>query len=287
MSQILNQRLKVALIQLFASTADKRANLERAALLIGRAMEKQPDTKLVVLPECFNAPYSVNTFREYAEIISNDSYSVSFLSNLASKYKITLVGGSIPEIDPLTDKVYNTALVFNEEGALIATHRKVHLFDIDIPNGIKFKESDSLSPGSKVTTVTTPYGNIGIGICYDMRFPELAMIGARRDKIFAMIYPGAFNLVTGPLHWHLLGRARAVDNQIYTLLCSPARNMESDYKAFGHSLVCNPKGEIISEAGEDEDIVFAELDPDLIDSVRESIPITKQRRYDVYPNVAK
>ena len=116
MSEILSQKIKVALIQMLASSADKRANLERAALLVGRAMEKQPDTKLVVLPELFNAPCSVHKFREYAEIISDDSYTVSFLSNLASKYKITLVGGSMPEIDPLTDKVYNTALVFNEEG---------------------------------------------------------------------------------------------------------------------------------------------------------------------------
>ena len=287
MSEILSQKIKVALIQMLASSPDKRANLERAALLIGRAMEKQPDTKLVVLPEIFNSPYSVHKFREYAEIISDDSYSVSSLSNLASKYKITLVGGSMPEIDPLTDKVYNTALVLNEEGTLVATHRKVHLFDIDIPNGITFTESDSLSAGSKVTAVTTPYGNIGIAICYDLRFPELAMVAARRDKIFAMIYPGAFNLVTGPLHWHLLGRARAVDNQIYTLLCSPARNLESEYKAYGHSLVCDPKGEIVTEAGDGEDILFAELDPDLIESVRKAIPLTKQRRYDVYPNVAE
>lgn len=287
MSEILSQKIKVALIQMLASSADKRANLERAALLVGRAMEKQPDTKLVVLPELFNAPCSVHKFREYAEIISDDSYTVSFLSNLASKYKITLVGGSMPEIDPLTDKVYNTALVFNEEGTLVATHRKVHLFDIDIPNGITFTESDSLSAGSKVTAVTTPYGNIGIAICYDLRFPELAMIAARRENIFAMVYPAAFNLVTGPLHWHLLGRARAADNQIYTLLCAPARNLESEYKAYGHSLVCDPKGEIVTEAGDGEDILFAELDPDLIESVRKAIPLTKQRRYDVYPNVAE
>lgn len=287
MSKILSQKIKIALIQLSGSSPNKRANLERAATFIDKAIKEQPETKVVVLPECFNSPYSVDKFREYAEIITPESESVSFLSKLASKYKITLFGGSIPEIDPKTDKVYNTALIFNESGDLIDTHRKVHLFDVDIPNGITFKESVTLSPGEKETTVTTPFGNVGVGICYDMRFPELAMISARKYNSFAMIYPSAFNTVTGPVHWHLLARARSVDNQIYTILCSPARNMESSYHAYGHSLVSDPKGNIIAEAGIDEEIIFADLDPKAIDDFRMSVPLYKQRRFDVYPDVSK
>lgn len=287
MSKILSQKLKIALIQLKGSSTDKQANLQRAATFIERALKEQPETRIVVLPECFNSPYSVTKFREYAEVISPESVSVSFLSNLAAKYEITLFGGSIPEIDPKTDKIYNTALIFDETGILINKHRKVHLFDVDIPNGITFKESTSLSPGSKETTVSTPFGNVGVGICYDMRFPELAMISARKYNSFGMIYPSAFNTVTGPVHWHLLARARSVDNQIYTILCSPARNMESDYHAYGHSLVCDPKGNIIAEAGIDEEIVYAELSPEEIDSFRMSIPLYKQRRFDVYTDVSK
>lgn len=286
MSKVLSKSLKVALIQMNGSSPNKQANLQKAATFIERAMKEQPETKLVVLPECFNSPYSVTKFREYAEEISPESTTISFLSKLASKFKITLVGGTIPEIDKNTDKIYNTALIFNESGDLIGTHRKVHLFDIDIPNGITFKESATLSPGNNSTTLQTPYGKVGVGICYDMRFPELSMLSARKGA-FAMIYPSAFNTVTGPMHWHLLARSRSVDNQIYTILCSPARNMDSDYHAYGHSLICNPKGEIIAEAGTGEEIVYGQLEPDVIEQFRMAVPLINQRRFDVYPDISK
>ncbi|EDO15976.1 hypothetical protein Kpol_499p4 [Vanderwaltozyma polyspora DSM 70294] len=286
MSSILSQKLKVALIQLAGSKPDKSANLQRAAKFIEKALIDQPDTKIVVLPECFNSPYAVDKFREYSEIITPDSMSIKFLSNLASKFNIYLIGGSIPELDPSTDKIYNTSIVFDNRGKLIGTHRKAHLFDVDIPNGITFKESETLSSGDNATTLDTKFGKIGLGICYDMRFPELAMLSARKGA-FAMIYPSAFNTVTGPMHWHLLARSRAVDNQIYTMLCSPARDNNSSYKAYGHSLVVNPRGDIIAEAGEGEEIIYAELDPNEIDTFRQGVPVTKQRRFDIYPDVNK
>lgn len=286
MSKVLSQKIKVALIQFIGSTPDKSANLQKAASLVEKAVKDQPETKLVVLPECFNSPYATDKFREYAEVIGGDSPSYKVLSNLASKLKIILVGGSIPELEPETNKIYNTSLVFDQDGNLIATHRKAHLFDIDIPNGITFKESDSLTGGEKATTVETSFGKFGLGICYDMRFPELAMISARKGS-FAMIYPGAFNTVTGPLHWSLLARSRAIDNQIYTLLCSPARNLDSDYHAYGHSMVVNPRGDIIAEAGEGEEIIYADLEPSEIDSFRQGIPITTQRRFDIYKDVSQ
>lgn len=283
---VLSKNLKVALVQLAGSTPDKAYNLNRAATFVERAMREQPDTKLVVLPECFNSPYAVDKFREYSEVISSESTSVKFLSDLARKFQITLVGGSIPELEPETNNVYNTCVIFDEQGNIIGKHRKVHLFDIDIPNGITFKESVTLSGGTQATTVTAPMGKFGVGICYDMRFPELAMLSARQDS-FAMIYPSAFNTVTGPMHWHLLARSRSIDNEIYTLLCSPARNLNSSYHAYGHSLVVNPRGEIIAEAGEGEEIIYADLDPKFIEQVRQAIPITFQRRFDVYPDISK
>lgn len=283
---VLSKNLKVALVQLAGSTPDKAYNLNRAATFVERAMREQPDTKLVVLPECFNSPYAVDKFKEYSEVISSESTSVKFLSDLARKFQITLVGGSIPELEPETNNVYNTCVIFDEQGNIIGKHRKVHLFDIDIPNGITFKESVTLSGGTQATTVTAPMGKFGVGICYDMRFPELAMLSARQDS-FAMIYPSAFNTVTGPMHWHLLARSRSIDNEIYTLLCSPARNLNSSYHAYGHSLVVNPRGEIIAEAGEGEEIIYADLDPKFIEQVRQAIPITFQRRFDVYPDISK
>jgi omega-amidase len=144
------------------------------------------------------------------------SPSYHHLSTLSSSHKIHLVAGSIPELDTETKKLYNTSLIFSPTGSLLGKHRKVHLFDIDIPGKITFRESEVLSAGNELTLVDTPFGKIGVAICYDVRFPELAMIAARKGA-FLLLYPGAFNMTTGPLHWELLARARAVDNQVCLL----------------------------------------------------------------------
>jgi len=163
----------------------------------------------------------------------------------------------------------------------------VHLFDIDIPGKITFRESGVLSPGNKITIVELPeYGKIAVAICYDVRFPELAMVAARKG-CFALIYPGAFNTTTGLLHWSLQGRARAMDNQVYVALCSPARDVEASYHAWGHSLVSDPMGQVLVEAGEKEETVYAELDGEIIEETRKSIPTYAQRRFDVYPDVSE
>jgi len=196
------------------------------------------------------------------------------------------VGGSIPEFWQETNKYYNTSLTFGPDGKLLATHRKVHLFDIDIPGKISFHESEVLSPGNKVTIVDLPeYGKIAVAICYDIRFPELATIGARKG-CFLLLYPGAFNLTTGAMHWDLLARGRAVDNQVYVGLCSPARDMEADYHAWGHSVLVNPNASIQSQLDEHESIAYADLDGDTIAETRKGIPVYTQRRFDVYPDVS-
>ncbi|CAI8508083.1 unnamed protein product [Hanseniaspora opuntiae] len=296
---LLKNKVNISIIQLAGSKPDKLANLKRAEDLIKEALAKYPKTQVVVLPECFNAPYSVKLFRKYAEpIVLNDKEqapSVFKLSEIAKTFKILLIGGSIPEIDPSTNKIYNTSLVFNSDGELIGKHRKLHLFDISIPNGITFQESKTLSAGDKLTTISDPKTGLdfGLGICYDMRFPEGAMYAARQKNASCMIYPSAFNTVTGPLHWHSLAKARSIDNQIYTILCSPSRAGEGIvdefgepvYKAYGHSIVVDPKGGVVCEAGEGEEILNCDLDGEFIKEVRQAIPITFQRRFDVYEDV--
>ena len=144
-----------------------------------------------------------------------------------------------------------------------------------------------LSPGNKVTIVDLPpYGKIALAICYDIRFPELATIAAR-NGCFLLLYPGAFNLTTGVLHWSLQARARAMDNQVYVGMCSPARDMEASYNAWGHSMVVDPNATVMTEAGEGEEIVYADLEKGKIEEVRKSIPIYTQRRFDVYPDISK
>ncbi|KAI9055070.1 hypothetical protein LZ554_000035 [Drepanopeziza brunnea f. sp. 'monogermtubi'] len=288
MSNLLKKPAKLALVQL-ASGADKSQNLAHAREKVLSAASA--GANIIVLPECFNSPYGCDYFPSYAETLlpspptKEQSPSFHALSTMAADAKAYLVGGSIPELDTAARKYYNTSLTFSPEGTLLATHRKIHLFDIDIPGKIKFKESEVLSPGDKVTIVDLPeYGKIAVAICYDIRFPELAMVAARKG-CFALIYPGAFNTTTGPLHWKLQGQARAMDNQLYVALCSPARDVNASYQAWGHSLVCDPMAAVMVEAEESEETVFALLDGAKIEETRDGIPIYRQRRFDVYPDV--
>jgi len=296
MSGLLKQRLKIALIQL-ATGPDKAANLSRARSKISEA--SKAGAGLIVLPECFNSPYGTKYFPSYAETLlpspptQEQSPSYHAISSIAKETKTYVLGGSIPELvesaaaDSKDGKTYyNTSLLFSPEGELVATHRKLHLFDIDIPGKIKFKESEVLSPGNKLTLVDIPpYGKIALAICYDIRFPEMATIAARKGA-FLLLYPGAFNLTTGKLHWELQARARAMDNQVFTALCSPARDMEADYNAWGHSMVVSPMAEVLAEAGENEEIIYAELDEKAIEETRTGVPLYGQRRFDVYPDIS-
>lgn len=290
MAKLLKQPVKLALIQL-ACTADKAHNLSHARSKVLEAV-KQHDAKIVVLPECFNSPYGTKYFPKYAETLlpspPSEAQSPSFhaLSDMAREARCYLVGGSIPEREEASGKLFNTSLTFDPAGKLIATHRKTHLFDIDIPGKISFHESEVLTAGNKVTLVELPeYGRLALAICYDVRFPELAQIAARRGA-FLCLYPGAFNLTTGVLHWELQARARAMDNQVYVGLCSPARDMRADYHAWGHSMIVDPNAQVLGELDENEGIVVAELSGDRIDEVRKGIPLYSQRRFDVYPDVS-
>lgn len=277
------QNLRVALLQ-FHAGADKAANLTKMAQFAQKALSTTPKPDMLVLPECFQSPYDVNQFREYAESIPKGE-TTEFLSKLAKDNKVIIIGGSFPELGE-DGKVYNTALAFDPNGKIVAKHRKVHLFDISIPGGITFKESDSLSAGDKATVFSVGESTFGLAICYDIRFPELATVAARQGA-GAMIIPGAFNTVTGPKYWTKFAVSRAIDNQNYVVLCSPARNINGGgYQAYGHSLVVDPNGDVIAEAGHEETIVFATLEREVIEKARESIPITIQRRFDVYKDIS-
>ncbi|KAB1227074.1 Omega-amidase,chloroplastic [Morella rubra] len=196
---------KIGLCQISVSP-DKDRNIAHARKAIEEAAAK--GAQLVLLPEIWNSPYSNDCFPVYAEDIDaggDASPSTTMLSEVSRLLKITIVGGSIPERSG--NSVYNTCCVFGTDGKLKAKHRKVHLFDIDIPGKITFMESKTLTAGETPTIVDTDVGRIGIGICYDLRFQELAMIYAARGA-HLICYPGAFNMTTGPLHWELLQRAR-------------------------------------------------------------------------------
>ncbi|XP_028856774.1 omega-amidase NIT2 [Denticeps clupeoides] len=267
-------KFRLAVVQLHVSKV-KADNLSRAHNLVTEAAGQ--GAKIVVLPECFNSPYGTGFFAEYAEKIPGES--TLLLSEIAKENKIFLVGGSIPEED--RGKLYNTCSVFGPDGNLLIKHRKIHLFDIDVPGKIRFQESETLSPGSVLSMFDTPFCKVGVGICYDMRFAELAQIYAKKGCQL-LVYPGAFNMTTGPAHWELLQRGRAVDNQVYVATASPARDEAASYVAWGHSTVVNPWGEVITKAGAQEEVVYADIDLQYLAAVRQQIPITTQRRNDLY-----
>ncbi|KAJ7109110.1 carbon-nitrogen hydrolase [Mycena epipterygia] len=296
LSSVKFKPFRLALIQLGNVTSNKSDNLvhAREMILKAAASTKKPD--LIVLPECFNSPYGHVHFPVYAEkigftgkpynVAETESESVKMLSNVAKETKTWLIGGSIPERDPDGKNLYNTCTVYNPDGDLVATHRKVHLFDIDIPGKITFKESETLTGGATTNFFDTEFARIGLGICYDIRFPELAMISSRQG-CHVLIYPGAFNMTTGPLHWELLQRARAVDNQVFVAMCSPARDLTAGYHAWGHSMVVDPMANVLAEAADGEEVIYADIDSALMDSARAGIPVTVQRRFDVYPDVSR
>jgi len=266
---------KFAACQLLVSD-DKQANVETARKAIDEAAGN--GAKVVALPECFDCPYSNACFPTYAEETPSGPAS-QMLQEAARRNKIYLIGGSLPERDG--DKIYNTCQVFGPEGQLLAKHRKIHLFDIDVPGKITFRESDTLTAGQTLTLFDTEYCKIGVGICYDIRFPELAMLYAKRGAKF-LVYPGAFNMTTGPAHWELLQRGRAVDNQLYVAAISPARNPKSTYQAWGHSTIVAPWGDVVATTEHEPGIVYADIDISKVDEMRASIPVYQQKRKELY-----
>ncbi|CAB4272327.1 unnamed protein product [Prunus armeniaca] len=271
-------KFKIALCQL-SVTSDKSQNLDRASRSIRFSVEQ--GAKLLVLPEMWNCPYSSDYFAKYAEDFDNRDASptLSMLSEAACCHGITIIGGSLPEWDH--GRLYNTCCIFGPDGKLKAKHRKIHLFDIDIPGEISFKESDTFTAGDQPTIVDTEVGRIGIGICHDIRFPELAALYRKRG-VDIICYPGAFNMSTGELLWELVQRARAVDNQLFVATCSPSRNSTGSYTTWGHSTLVGPSGEIIVTSGHEETTVIAEIDYSNIQLQRKSLPLDDQKREDIY-----
>jgi len=266
---------------------DKQVNIGTARKALKDSATQ--GSQIVCLPEIWNGPYAAASFPLYAEPIPEvggsivdpkASPSTWMLSEAAKAHKIFVIGGSISE-RAADGSIFNTSCVFSPEGALIAKHRKIHLFDIDIPGKITFKESDTLTGGTEVTTFETPWGKVGLGICYDIRFAELALL-MRHQGCKLLVYPGAFNLTTGPAHWELLQRARAVDNQVYVAAVSPARNPDAAYQAWGHSTVVGPWADIVASVSEQPVVIYADLDMDRVEEVRSQVPISHQRRKDLY-----
>lgn len=269
------EKIKIAAIQM-STVADKMENVRTVKTYLEKIKDENPD--FVILPEMFCCPYQTENFPIYAEKEGEPVWQQ--LSGYAKQYGIYLIGGSMPEKDA-EGNVYNTSYIFDREGKQIGKHRKVHLFDIDVKGGQTFKESDTLTAGDSDTVFDTEFGKIGVMLCFDIRFPELSRMMVN-DGVKVIFVPAAFNMTTGPAHWELSFRTRALDNQIYMVGCAPARDVSAGYISWGHSIVTDPWGRVIGMLDENEGILLAELDMDYEEQVREELPLLKSRRKDIY-----
>lgn len=261
-------KCKLGLLQLVVGE-DKEENLRQAEAAIGRVAAA--GAELVVLPEMFCVPYETARFPDYAE--EEGGAAQTMLARAAKENHVWLIGGSICEREK--GYYYNTSYVYDSDGHFVTKHRKKHLFDIDIKGGQYFKESDVLSPGEKTTVFDSPWGKIGLGICFDIRFTKTAMVmvdaGAR-----LLVYPAAFNPSTGPRHWELLFRARAMDGQCYAIGVAPARNEAASYVSYGHSIVVNPWAEVEEDLGTAVCEKVVDIDLDKVNDVRAQIPLGRK-----------
>jgi predicted amidohydrolase len=266
--------LKIALIQM--SVVDDRArNVAAACARIDEAARQ--GAGIVVLPEMFTCLYANPYFVANAEPQGGPTWQA--MSASARENGVTLVAGTIPESDG--GKIYNTSFVFNPQGEQVVRHRKVHLFDIAVVGGQHFRESATFSPGRDITVFDTPYGRMGVCVCFDIRFPELSRLMALKGAR-AIIVPGAFNMTTGPAHWELAFRQRAVDNQLFTVGVAPARDENGIYVSYGNSIVCSPWGEVLYRAGAEESTLLADVDLSLNEKIRAQLPLLSAMRHDLY-----
>lgn len=270
--------MKISLLQM-KTLATPEENVKKIKAMLQTA--KATGAELAVLPEMCACPYENEAFVRYA--MPADSPFLQEMAKAARELGIYLVAGTVPEADG--GKIYNTSFVYDPKGECIARHRKVHLFDINVPGGQYFMESDTFTPGKEITAFDTPWGRFGLMICYDIRFSEMARLTGEGAN--AIIVPAAFNLTTGPAHWEISFRMRALDQQVFMVGCAPARDADSSYQAWGHSIVTDPWGSVMVQMEEDEGIVTVELDFDRVGKVREQLPLLKHRRTDIYDIIRK
>lgn len=271
-----SSKFKLALIQMNVAETNEE-NLKNAVHKIKEAALQGSD--IVVLPEMFSCPYKASNFPVYAQKDGESNWKL--LSETAAKNKIYLVAGSMPERDSQNgEKIYNTSYVFDRDGKQIAKHRKMHLFDCNIPS-VNFHESDTLSAGNEVTVFDTEFGKIGLMICFDIRFPELARLMADHGAKM-IIVPAAFNMTSGPNWWEIMFRTRAADNQLVMAGCSPARNEKANYVVWGHSIVVDSFGKILNQLDEKEAALYQEIDLAEVETLRQQYKILKSRRLDIY-----
>jgi deaminated glutathione amidase len=275
--------LVVGAVQM-TSTEDVEANLERARELVRQAATS--GALLVGLPENFAYLGNDRDHRlAIAETLPDPGTPLEdagprpilgAMQELARAAGTWLLLGGFPERGG-GKKIRNSAVLLDPSGAVVSVYRKMHLFDVDVPGGRRFRESEAIEPGGAPVVAQTPWGGLGLSVCYDVRFPELyralAVAGARMVAV-----PSAFTVETGKDHWHVLLRARAIENQVFLLAPAQFGVHGPNRSSYGHALVIDPWGVVLAECGDHEGVALARLDFDYQDRVRTALPVLGHRR---------
>ena len=270
-----SEDVRVAAIQM-RSVDDVTANLDRAHALLGEAAAS--GCRLAVLPENF-AFVGVDDRDKIAHAEREGNGPIQdFLAGAAREYAMCIVAGSLPLAAPDPERCFGACMVFDAEGTRQACYRKIHLFDVELPDRPEhYRESASMYPGEEPVTVDTPIGRLGLSICYDVRFPELY----RRlvdDGATAFAVPAAFTAATGAAHWHVLLRARAIENLAHLIAPGQQGRHPNGRSTFGHSLIVDPWGRVLAEQAAGEGAVIADIDPALAQHLRRQFPALGHRR---------
>lgn len=265
---------KVAAIQM-TSSADVEANLKQAESLITKACDS--GAQLIVLPEVFaKIGQSPKETIEIKEKFGQGPVQ-TFLSEQAKKNRIWLVGGSVPIICDQPDKALSTSFVFNDHGKCVAHYEKIHLFDVTVSNAETYQESATIAPGNNVVVIDTPFGKLGLAICYDVRFPELfKLLFKAGAEIIAL--PSAFTVPTGQTHWEILVRARAIDTFSYIIAAGQVGVHANIRRTYGHSMIVSPGGAVQSCLPYGPGVVMGEVSLSLLREMREKIPVLQHQR---------
>jgi len=254
------------------SGPDRAHNLARASALVREAAAR--GARLVVLPEVMTWRGLRDAEAENSEPIPGPSTDA--MASLARECSIYVCMGSFLERSN-SSRPYNTSCLFDPNGTLIASYRKIHLFDVELPNMVSVRESELRSPGTDVVTAATPLGTLGLSICYDLRFPELYRRLSRAGAEILLV-PSAFTFPTGAAHWEVLCRARAIENQCYVIAADQTGRSPHGHADWGDSLIVDPWGRVIGRAGDGEGVVLAEIDLEYLARVRRELPALTHAR---------
>jgi predicted amidohydrolase len=267
----------------FTAGQDPEANLRQVGELVRRAREAGAD--FIMTPEASNLIESGKRRRDKARREMDDPF-LGGMRELARELGIWLLLGSLV-IDPLgepgategEERLANRSFLLDSAGAIVARYDKIHMFDIDLPGGESYRESNAYRPGGQTVVAETPWGRLGMSVCYDVRFPHLYRALAHAGADFLAV-PSVFTVPTGRAHWHVLLRARAIENGCFVFAPAQCGEHVAGRKSYGHSLIVDPWGEVLADGGEEVGIITARIDPARIAEARRMVPsLTHDRAF--------